>query len=106
MRASCRTRRRSGWRVRGCKSSGKRWEAKSHLAMHVKMWCDGVSRPLFLSTVRQKAKNYPGTDVPVRLVALDVVSWSEPGVSSCGDAGPDADMQEQGNGGRAINPRP
>jgi hypothetical protein len=58
------------------------------------------------TTVRQKAKNYPGTDVPVRLVAPDVVSWSEPGASSCGDTGPDADMQAQGDGGRAINPRP
>src|SRR5947199_5758047 len=65
-----------------------------------------TGRLAFQTTVRHKAKNSPGTDIPVRLVAPGAVSWSEPGASSCGAAGPDADMQEQGDGGRAINQRP
>jgi hypothetical protein len=60
----------------------------------------------FFSTVRQKAKMSSSTDVLVQPVTWGVVSWSEPGASSCGDAGPDADTQGQDNGDRALNPHP
>ena len=56
--------------------------------------------------IRQKARNHPGTDVLVRPATRGGVSWNEPGASSCGDAGPDAGLQEPGDGDRAINPHP
>src|ERR1700704_1369561 len=41
---------------------------------------------LFQTTVRQKARNYQGTSVPVQPATWGVFSLSEPGASSCGDA--------------------
>jgi hypothetical protein len=57
------------------------------------------------TTVRQKAKNPQSTYVRVRRVREDVFSWSAPGASLRGDAEPAFDMQEQGDGDRAIHPR-
>jgi hypothetical protein len=65
-----------------------------------------MARYLFETTVRQKAKIPSSTDVLVQPVTRGVVSWSEPGASSCGDVGPDADTQGQDNGDRALNPHP
>src|SRR5712691_4705855 len=59
---------------------------------------------VYEATVRQRAMNHPGTAVPVRPVTRGVAFWNEPGASSCGDVEPDADLQEQGDGDKAINP--
>src|SRR5882724_3396652 len=72
----------------------------------------GLDKPLwqqyvlFNTMIRQKARNHPGTDVLVRPATRGGASWNEPGASSCGDAGPDAGLQEPGDSDRALNPHP